>query len=483
MDLVVGVDLATAAVRAVAAGGDGKIHAESTTRLSPPCSPRPGWVEQDARTWWPAVEGALRKLTSALARRSHRVVALSVCATSGTVVAVDARGAPLGPALTYADQRATREAEKAQAADTGRWTALGLRVQPFSGLAKWGWLAAQPGACSRAARLAHASDVVVAQLVGGLVPTDWSSALKSGYDPLNLEWSIRALSALGIPLHLVPEVMPPATAVGTVSAEAAGSTGLPRGCHVRLGTTDACAAQLAAGADSPGRFVSVLGTTLVLKGASPDLVADSTGAVYSHRHPLGWWLPGGASNTGGSVLSSWFPGRDLKSLDREALRHGPARSVAYPLVGRGERFPFVAGDAEGFVLDDGHGGVDRYRAALEGVAFVERLGYEHLARLGAPAEGRISTTGRGSTSRVWNAIRATVLGVPLVARADATTARGACILAAAGTLHPDLASAAAAMGAPGEPVEPLAEEREPLEHSYRRMVAELTERGWLAPGP
>lgn len=481
MALVVGIDLATAAVRAVAADVDGHVRAQSVAGLPPPYSPRPGWVEQDATAWWPAVTAALLELTDLLGRASKSVIALSVCATSGTVVALDRRGMVLAPALTYSDQRATNEAEEVQAAAASRWAALGLHLQPSFGLAKWGWLVRHTDLAERAARLAHASDAVLARMVGELVPTDWSSALKSGYDVLAGEWAAEALAALGIPDRLVPDVLPPATGVGQVSAEAADATGLPAGCQIRLGMTDACASQLAAGAASPGQFVSVLGTTLVLKGASRNLVADAAGAVYSHRHPAGWWLPGGASSTGGAALQFGFAGRDLMALDDAAVRHGPARSVAYPLVGRGERFPFVAPEAEGFVLDEGSDEVDRYRATLEGVAFVERLGYEHLARLGAPAGPPISAAGKGSTSRVWNAIRATVLGIPLMAKPAATTALGACILAASGTLHPDLAAAASAMGVPGEMAQPVEEEREAMERSYRRFVSALTDRGWLSP--
>ena len=228
--------------------------------------------------------------------------------------------------------------------------------------------------------------------------------------------------------------------------------------------------------------MSVLGSTLVLKGASHELVVDPAGAVYSHRHPDGWWLPGGASNVGAQVLQVEFGDRDLVALDDAAARHGPARVVVYPLVGKGERFPFAAPDAEAFSLGESAGEVDRYRALLEGVAFVERLGYERLAELGAPADPPIAVTGGGSGSRAWNRIRATVLGAPVMATPGATTALGACILAAAGTLHPDLAAATEAMAARGELVEPVREERAALDDGYRRFLDAITERGWLGTG-
>ena len=487
MALVVGVDMATAAVRAVASDEQGRTVGEARAALPAPSRPRPGWSEQDASAWWPAVVGVLSELTGGLGDRRRAIVAVSVCGTSGTVVALDADGRALGPALMYDDQRSEDEAESAQAAGAERWESLGLRIRPTFGLPKWGWLASQERqGSSSVARLVHAPDVVVTQLLGRPAPTDWSHALKSGYDPLRQEWAAEALSALGIDQDLLPEVLRPTERAGTVTHEAAEATGLPEGCEVRLGMSDACASQLAAGAGSPGQYVSVLGSTLVLKGASEQLVTDPAGVVYSHRHPDGWWLPGGASNTGARALPERFPDADLAELDRRAAEHGPARSVVYPLVGRGERFPFAEPEAEGFALeepaDGGDGGdeVERYRATLEGVAFVERLGYDRLRDLGAAVDGPVSVTGGGSRSRVWNRIRATVLGMSVLEKPDAGTAAGACILAAAGSLHPDLSTACEEMALDGEEVAPEDGEREALEGSYRRFVEAVRERGGLA---
>ena len=479
VDLVVGVDMATAAVRAVAAGGDGRIHARAQAPLPAPSTPRPGWSEQDATTWWPAATKALRLLTDRLGRAAGSVVAISICATSGTVVLTDAGGQPLGPALMYNDQRAVGEAAIAQHAAAERWQRLGIHIQPSFGLAKLAWLLRQAGA--RSVRACHPPDLVLAQLLGHAAASDWSHALKSGYDPQAEEWAAEAMAALGIPLAALPAVRRPTEEAGRLDRSAAAATGLPVGCVVRLGMTDGCAAQLAANGAGPGAAVSVLGTTLVLKTAGPAPVGDPTGAVYSHRHPGGWWLPGGASSTGGRALGEWFPGGDLAALDAQAARHGPARTVCYPLVGKGERFPFAAPAAESFSLGTPADGIARYRAILEGVAFVERLGYERLAALGASPPSIVSASGQGSASLPWNRIRAAVLGVPLVAVPAASTALGACILAATGSLHPDLAAASAAMGARGATVYPHEEDGGAMAASYDRFMVALAERGWLPP--
>ena len=465
----------------VCVDGAGRMVAEGRTGLPDPERPRPGWSEQDAEAWWPAVTTALRHATDALGPRAGAIVAVAVSATSGTVVVVDDQGSPLGPALMYDDQRAEAEGEAAAKAGGERWEALGFRPGATSGLAKWGWLLGRPGVADGAGAVAHASDLIVAGLTGEpRPPADWSHALKSGYDPARREWAVEALDAAGVPGRLLPEVRPPASAAGTVGREAAEATGLPVGCQVRLGMTDGCAGQVAAGADRPNRFVTVVGTTLVVKGATDELVVDPSGAVYSHRHPGGWWLPGGASNTGGAAVADGFGERDLDALDRGARDHGPAACVGYPLLGTGERFPFVASDARGFWLEEPGDDDERYRAVLEGVAFLERLAYAHLGRLGARAEDPVRSAGRGGQSRVWAAIRATVLGRPVAVAERADTATGAAILAAAGTLHPDLPAAVSAMVTEGDEVRPVEDERGALADSYGRFVDALAERGWVS---
>ncbi|MEV8565275.1 FGGY family carbohydrate kinase [Streptomyces sp. NPDC051322] len=476
--VVAGIDVATAAVRVLCADAGGRILAEGRAPLPQPVRGTGGRSEQDARSWWPATAAALRQATAALPGGGREVIAVAVSATSGTLVLATSEGEPVGPALMYDDRRSADLNAKAQELGAARWRALGLSVGPTASLGKLVSCAgrAQPGQL-----VLHTPDLIGRLLTGHQVALDWSHALKTGYDPQVGEWATEIFDAFDVPSALLPAVQAPGTPIGTVSASAASETGLPVGCEVRLGMTDGCAGQIATGAVHPGQFVGVLGTTYVLKGVTRELVTDPAGALYSHRHPDGWWLPGGASNTGGEALATVDPAR-LPDLDAAAGARGPASCLAYPLRREGERFPFVSGEARGFTAGAPQDEADEHRAALEGVAFLERLALERVQALGIEVHGPLHAAGGGSRSALWSRIRATVLHRPLRIADRAETAFGAALLAAAGTLHPDLSASAAAMTGPGRLVDPVPAEQAAIDESYQRFVAELRARGWLGLG-
>jgi sugar (pentulose or hexulose) kinase len=113
------------------------------------------------------------------------------------------------------------------------------------------------------------------------------------------------------------------------------------------------------------------------------------------------------------------------------------------------------------------------------VAYLERLGYERLAALGAPRGEPVITAGGGTRSPVWSKIRATVLGDGVAVAADASTSMGACLLAAAGTIHPDLTAAGNAMVQPARMIEPDAATRAAMDDGYGRWTEALRRLGRL----
>lgn len=486
-DLWVGVDLGTQSAKAMVVDDAGVVIAESVVPLT--SIREAGRHEQDPAQWIAATSRTVGTALGGLAvSERKRVRGLALCSTSGTVTTVDASGRPTSAGLMYDDARAAGLAEETTAQDPELWGRLGYRPQPTWALPKL-VQAARGGILSAGVFAAHQADVVAAAIVGTRVATDWSHALKSGFDTVELEWPGRMLAALGLDPALLPEVVAPGTALGTATESWSRETGLPEGTPVYAGMTDGCAAQLGAAAFGLGDWHSVIGTTFVAKAVSTRSVSDDAGAVYSHRAPHGdLWLPGGASNAGAGALTRLLPGADLDALTRE-LEGVPLSGipVAYPLDGRGERFPVLRPGAEGFLVADGRERaltasaappLQVFAAVLLGVAFVERLSVESLSRAGVAVDGRFSTSGGGTRNRWWTQLRSDLLDRAIMVPASAEGAVGMAILAAWGSGGGELPAVAARMSRTARRHEPEAARHSELDDLYGRFRSILDEKGW-----
>ncbi len=478
-EALIGIDVGTQGVRVVATDPEGTVI---SSRQHPFLLQTEGDArEQSPENWWETLLPLLRETASALASPgvAARPMAISVTSTSGTVIPLAADHTPLHAALMYDDLRSASQAVRCQraAADAG-FTELG--IGPSFGLPKMLWYAETfPGQAGQIALWAHAADYVVGRLSGAWGVTDPTNALKTGYDPGHGAWPAYITGALGVPAHWLPQVIPSGSQVGTLRPEAAAATGLPSSLPVMAGMTDGCASQIAAGAVRPGEWSSTIGTTLVLKGVTRHPILDPEGRVYNHRHPEGWWLPGGASNTGAAWIAQDFPDKDLAGLDAQARELIPTPWTAYPLRSKGERFPFFAPNARGFE-PEGLAPMERYAARMEGVAYLERLAFDLVESLSGEPVARVSTAGGASRAETWLTIRANVLGKPIARMRYPDAAFGAAILAASGGMFDGLAAAARSMTRIDSIIEPGALAT-PYAEGYARFVSELTRRGYLQP--
>ncbi len=471
-----GLDLGTQSVRAIAVSATGEVLGVGSQRLT---SQRDGSRhEQNPEEWWSAIAAACRIALKDLPPGSIHGVAVD--GTSGTILLIDRAGRPLTAGLMYDDTRAVDKVRRINEVGAAVWASLGYRMQPSWALPKLLWLLHENRDIIPGARLAHQTDFINRRLTGHDIPTDTSTALKTGYNLIADTWPHEVFATLSVPEGILPDVVLSGTQLGTVCTEAAAITGIPEGTPVIAGMTDGCAAQIGAGALSMGSWNSVLGTTLVLKGVTQKLIQDPAGVVYSHRSPDGGWLPGGASSTGAGVLTKYFPGRDLDALNAQAAQREPASVIAYPLISRGERFPFTAPEAEGFILGEPTDEIDLYAAMLQGVAYIERLCFDSLDMLGAPTDGALILTGGGARSQYWCQLRADVLGRPVRLPDNAEAALGMAVLAA--SVGRKVSDVAAEMVRMREMIDPRPDHVGRFDEPYVRLIEEFERRGWLQPG-
>ena len=392
---LLGIDVGTSGVRAALLDADGRLagmaSASFATIGEDPAAPA---------TWWRAVRLCLAEL-----REGHdlsALAALAVDGTSGTIVAVDEGGAPIGPASMY-DEACGDDAVIARiAAEAPAGSAALGRT---SGLARVLTMQDRPGV----RHCLHQADWIAGRLSGRFDCSDENNALKTGYDPVSRRWPAWIARTGADPVRL-PRVVEPGASIAPVGAEGR-ALGLPAGAMVHAGTTDGCASFLATGAARIGDGVSALGSTLVIKLLSDAPVFEPAYGVYSHR--LGErWLVGGASNTGGKVIESLFPGADLAALTARLRPDRPTGLDFYPLARPGERFPIndpaLAPRLAPRPADD----AEFFQAVLEGIAAIEALAYRRLAELGAPALASVRSVGGGAGNETWARMRQARLGVP-----------------------------------------------------------------------
>jgi sugar (pentulose or hexulose) kinase len=390
----IGIDVGTSGVRAAALADDCGIQGSASVAMS-------AFGDATApATWWDCVRAVISELGSSC-DLSH-VRALAVDGTSGTMLAVDQLGEPIGPARMYDEPcndetiiRTIAEHAPAESAARGATSAL-ARVLMMQG---------RPGV----RHMLHQADWISGKLSGRFDRSDWNNALKTGYDPVAGRWP-DWIERTGADLGKLPVVLKPGAAIGQISAEAVGLR-IPESAIVHAGTTDGCASFLATGASEAGDGVTALGSTLVVKLLCDYPIFAPEFGIYSHRIGSNW-LAGGASNAGGKVIEQFFPRVRLAELSAGLNPDKPTGLDYYPLLKAGERFPIndpkLPPRLEPRPKDD----MTFLQAILEGVADIEALAYRKLAELGAPPLRSVRTVGGGAANSAWTKIRERKLGAP-----------------------------------------------------------------------
>ncbi|HUS58569.1 MAG TPA: FGGY-family carbohydrate kinase [Planctomycetota bacterium] len=474
--LYLGIDAGTGGVRCTVCTANGFCTAAASEPLvdaEVPGLPA-GRHEQHPESWWAALVKCVRRLDCDLAQ----VAALCVDSTSGTVLFLDSSGKPLRPAIMYNDARSASQAARANAAAGDFLDRHGFRFGSSFALPKVLWVMDnEPELFDRAAIICHAADYLAGRLCGACTFTDTSNALKMGCDLFDSSWPA-FIASLGIPAEKLPRLLNPGQQAGAVCSSAARETGLPENTCIVAGCTDGTAGFLASGASAEGHWASTLGTTLVIRGISREVIRDPAGRVYCHRHPAGCWLPGAACSVGGECLAHFFPSENLAALDDLAAALRTTDLVCYPLVRRGERFPFTDDAAEGFFSREAASREELYLALLEGVAFAERWAMEVLGSLGANVAGPVFATGGGAASGVWLGIRASVLGRELHVPERAGCEFGAAALAAAPE-YGGVADACRGMVRIAHIAAPDAARKDYYEDKYARFRRLCTARGYV----
>ncbi len=465
MDGFIGLDLGTTGVRAILVSERGAIisaHDAAHELLLP----RPGWAESDAQRWW---SGAIQTLAAVAADARSRGIAPAAIGLTGQMhgaVLLDGAGGVVRPPILWCDVRTGPQAQAAERALGSELVAVaGNPALPNFTATKLLWVReVEPERFGRVRHLLLPKDYIRYRLTGMLATdvTDASGTLL--FDVARRSWSRSILAALELPESLLPPAFESVEVAGTLTAEAAAATGLPRGLPVAAGAGDQPAGAIGAGVTGPDGSMISLGTSGVVFVPTRRPLPDPDGRLHLLCAAVaGQWCYLGVTQAAAESLR-WLSERVLNQeipqlLEAAAQVPPGARGLRYLPYLMGERTPHLDAQARGafFGLTARHGAADLTRAVLEGVAMSLRDAVELVLGLGsAVTDARV--IGGGARSPLWRSILSAVLGMPVGhLPTEEGPALGAAVLAAVAVgAHASVVSAAQAMVPPPrrEPPDP-----------------------------
>ena len=339
------------------------------------------------------------------------------------------------------------------------------------------WRESRPRTARRIAKTAGLDAWAALQLTGTLAETRLGLAEAGLLDVSSGKPAGALLEQLGVPLDLLPDVLPLDAPVGQLAAEASEATGLPRTTPVHLAGPDSHAAALGCGAVAEGAAACAAGWSAPVQVTTQTPTFDPQARTWTSLHGVsGRWTveatPGDTGRMLDAVRRLLAPRASLGRFDalvRSAFESGrPVTAFLGPraidLANPGITMGGVLMPAP--IMQEGLNAADVARAAYENAAYAIRESLA-LARSVAGTESReVALSGGLAESAVFPQLLADVLGEPVRVHRNAT-ATGAAALAT--TPANELASRCADLAANGASVEPGPRSRECGE-SYERWL-------------
>ena len=505
MNALLGIDVGTTSARAGVFGADGTLlgHASRPITL---WHPAPGYVQQSSENIWQSVAAAVRE---AMAAAGHPTIAGIGCDATCSLVVLDKDGAPLSvdpggapgqDVIVWMDHRAEAEAAAINAGSHDVLRYVGGRISLEMETPKLLWLKRhRPEIWVQAAHFFDLPDFLTFKTTGALSRSLCSTVCKWTYLGHEGRWDEAYFRAIGLGdladedfARIGTTVLPMGARVGTLSAEAAATLGLPPGIPVAASAIDAHAGGLGvigAALDRPTDFTRRLaligGTSSCHMAVSPTprFVPGVWGPYFSAMVPGLWLNEGGQSATGALLdhivrthaaypaLAEQARAEDVHVFDLLAARLDALAGSAGGIE-RLTRDLHVEPDFHGNRSPRADAGLRGMISGLSLAAGADELAVLYLATLQAIAYGTrhiiaalneqgyaintILACGGGTRSALYLQAHADATGCRIVlAREEEAVLLGAAILGAvAGGIFPGIEAAMARMSAAGRIVEP-----------------------------
>ena len=383
---IITIELGTNAVRVLAFDLDGNTIG-SLKGSYPTFHTEPDYSEQDPEQIFITMLYVLKNLlTEKIHPEKYKVVSICFSAAMHSVLAIDKNGVPLGNAITWADNRAKKEAQKLKNSSGGKiiYTATGTPIHPMSPLLKIAWLKNNDRERFRqAAKFLSLKSYIIQQLTGEYL-IDYSLASATGmFNIHKLKWENSALNYAGITAERLPDPVPVFHSPGKLRKEYQTSLGLSADTKLLIGSSDGCFATLGAGVWSGNKATITIEDSGAMRVAGKQIIQDKKQRFFNYILTEGYYISGGPTNSGG-IIFEWFAKQfgdfksayDLENCIDDLIHHAekvPAGSdglIFLPYL-LGERAPIWNANARAvyFGLHINHEKKHFIRATIEGIMY------------------------------------------------------------------------------------------------------------------
>ena len=486
MAYVVGVDGGTESLRArvfdLSGGCIGNATSPYPTQFAPGAR-----AEQDPEHWWQAAGLAVRGAIAEAGVQPSEVQAMAVATTCCTVVALDAAGRALRPAILWMDMRAGREAADVLATGDAALAINGNGNGPVSAewmLPKSLWLQRhEPAVFDQAATVGEYQDFLNLRLTGRRTASLNNAAIRWHYRSDAGGWPVSLVRRLGMEALLdkwPAEVLAPGAVIGPLTSAAAEHLGLTASTVVVQGGADALIGMIGLGVARPGQLALITGSSHLQFGVSqtPSHVPGLWGTYKDAVYPGRYILEGGQTSTGSII--AWLRRLAGGELDFQALNEAaaalPPGAEGLLMLDhfQGNRTPHTDPLARGAIvgLSLHHGLPHLFRATMEAIGLGTRAIIDRMREAGFGAS-EIILGGGAANSPLWLQIHADTAGLPVcVPNVSEAPSSGAAILAAVGAGHfGSIDEGIATFVRPGRRVEPNPANQARYAELYGRYAA------------
>ena len=433
--MFIGIDLGTSSIKTILVGEDNRLIATASEPLQV-SRPAPGFSEQDPESWYRATIAALDNLAKQAPREMAAVRGIGLSGQMHGATLIDKAGKVLRPCILWNDVRSAQECRELERTlpDLGRIT--GNPAMPGFTAPKLMWVKKhEPEIFARVAKVLLPKAYLRYRLSGAFFEDMSDAAGTLWLDVGKRAWSDAALAATDLSRDQMPELVEGNAPAGTLHADLAMRWGMAKAPVIAGSAGDNAAGAVALGAIHPGDAFVSLGTSGVLWATTAGFAPNPKAAVHAFCHCVpDTWHQMGVILSAASCLS-WLSSVVgvaepdlLKELGDKLDR--PSSALFLPYLS-GERTPHNDADIRGSFTGLAHDTTRAHltQSVMEGVAFAMRDCLEALRAAGTNLKS-IDAIGGGARSRLWLAIIANVLDLPVnrLADSEVSGAMGAALL-------------------------------------------------------